>query len=274
MVLESLLTAEVVEKVPAKMLPLSMLYSSIAIAASLWLFPDNNLAVIAFTVMFLLPLMIDVMKFEEKKEERSKKIIPLTEHRTVLPFFLFMFAGLILSFVLWFLLLPHDTVARLFNAQLNTLSQVSVVISGDAVSTNALFTKIFLNNLRVMSIAIIFSLLYGAGAIFIITWNASLIGVTIANTIRTLVAGANAGYFGAFSISMARYMLHGVPEIAAYFIAGLAGSIISASLIKKQFGTEKFTHALLDSFSLIALAILILLVAAVIEVTISPLISF
>lgn len=273
MVLESILTAQVAEKKPIKMLPLSALYSSIAILTSLWIFPGNNLALIAFTVMALLPLMVSIMRFEEEREEKSKKLIPLTEHKQILPFFVYMFIGLVISFAVWFLVLPHDVVAKLFSSQISTISQVSTSITGNAISGDAAFVKIFINNMRVLAIAVLFSLLYGAGAIFVITWNASLIGVTIANSARTAIAGVStASYFGAFSLGMVRYLTHGIPEIAAYFVAGLAGSIISASLIKKQFGTPKFTHAMLDSFSLIAISVFILLVAAAIEVTISPLI--
>ena len=43
---------------------------------------------------------------------------------------------------------------------------------------------IFLNNIRVLFLCIIFAFIYGAGAIFILTWNASIVGVAIGNLIR------------------------------------------------------------------------------------------
>ena len=272
MVLESLLTAQMAERSPVKMLPLAILYSTVGILLALWIFPNNNLALIAFTVIAAIPLMVDVMRFEEEKEERSKKLIPLSAHKQIFPFFLYMFIGFVISFAMWFLVLPHDVVGKLFSSQINTISQVSITITGD-MTTSGAFLKIFMNNLRVLAFALIFSLIYGAGAIFIITWNASLVGVTIANSVRTLVsAGSTVGYFGAFSLGMLRYLTHGIPEILAYFIAGLAGGIISVSLVKKQFGTHKFTYALLDFFTLTIIAVFLLLIAAAIEVTVSPLV--
>lgn len=291
MVLESLITAQMAEKKPIKMLPLSILYSSVGVLLALWIFPGNNLALIAFTVIAMIPLMVSIMRFEEEKEEtqfelrsngpyrkklsvrESKELIPLSAHKHIFPFFLYIFIGLVISFAVWFMALPHDTVARLFSSQISTISQVATSITGHAISGDLTLIKIFLNNLRVLAFALVFSLLYGAGAIFIITWNASLVGVTIANSVRTVVAaGSTAGYFGAFSLGMAKYLTHGIPEILAYFIAALAGGIISVALVKKQFGTPKFTHALLDAFTLITISVFILLVAAAIEITISPLI--
>ena len=272
MVLESLLTAQMAERKPIKMLPLSVLYSSIGILLALWIFPTNNLALIAFTVIALIPLMVNVMRFEGEKEEKSKDLVPLSAHRQIFPFFLYLFVGLVISFSIWFLVLPHDIIAKLFSSQISTISQVATSITGNAIVSSS-FVKIFLNNLRVLAFALVFSLLYGAGAIFIITWNASLVGVTIANSVRTIVAaGSTAGYFAAFPLGMMRYLTHGIPEIFAYFIAGLAGGVISVAIMKKHFGTPKFTHALIDFFALMMLSIFLILVAAAIEVTISPLI--
>ena len=42
------------------------------------------------------------------------------------------------------------------------------------------------------------------------------------------------GYFQAGSSGVFRYMIHGIPEIAAYFIAGLAGGIVFNSVIRKN----------------------------------------
>jgi uncharacterized membrane protein SpoIIM required for sporulation len=61
-----------------------------------------------------------------------------------------------------------------------------------------------------------------------------------------------------------------VPEIAAYFVAGLAGGIISIAIIRHDFGTKKFEHILLDSADLFLLSIGLLLVAGILEVWVTP----
>ena len=63
-------------------------------------------------------------------------------------------------------------------------------------------------------------------------------------------------------------MTHGIFEIAAYFIAGLAGGIISIALIKHNLQENR---VLIDSLDLVLISVGFLIVAALIEVFITPL---
>jgi uncharacterized membrane protein SpoIIM required for sporulation len=272
MVLESLITAKLAENDPWKMLPLSFIYSSVAVVLSSWIFPSNDLAVVAFTVIASIPLMVSIMRFEEDKEEMSRNI-NLGLHKQLLPFFAYFFFGLTLSFTFWFSVLPAQLAGSLFSSQLHTINDInSYVVSGNIIKSGE-FWRIFLNNVRVLAFAIIFSLLYGAGAIFIITWNASLVGVAIASLARSSVAvaaGTTAGhYVTSYSLQIVKYMLHGMPEIMGYFVGGLAGGILSVSLVKKEFGTELFNKALKDFSMLCVISVVFLFVAALIEVGVS-----
>ena len=71
-------------------------------------------------------------------------------------------------------------------------------------------------------------------------------------------------------LSILRYLIHGIPEIAAYFVGTLAGGIIGTSIIKKEFKTDKFWNILHDSLLMIIIAIIILVFASIIEVFITP----
>ena len=68
-----------------------------------------------------------------------------------------------------------------------------------------------------------------------------------------------------------RYLVHGIPEIAGYFVAALAGGIIGTAIIRHRFEKKKFWNVLKDSLDLIILAIVILIIAAFLEVFITPL---
>ena len=59
----------------------------------------------------------------------------------------------------------------------------------------------------------------------------------------------------------------------AYFMAGLAGGIISVAVINHDIKSEKFKHILLDSVDLSAGAVVILVLAALLEVFVSPLVG-
>jgi uncharacterized membrane protein SpoIIM required for sporulation len=67
-----------------------------------------------------------------------------------------------------------------------------------------------------------------------------------------------------------RYLVHGIPEIAAYFIVALAGGIMSVAVIKHEFGKEKFWEVLQDSLNLIIVSVIVLFLAALMEVYITP----
>ena len=110
---------------------------------------------------------------------------------------------------------------------------------------------------------IIFSIIFGAGGIFILAWNATVISAAV-------VIFSNSSLIK-LPISISRYLIHGIPEIAAYFIGTLAGGIIGISIIKKEYKTEKFWNILHDSLLMIIIAIVILVFAALIEVFITPL---
>jgi len=92
MVLESIISVKRAEREPIDMLFLGFVYSSIAVLLALWLFPGQASATaILFTTIAMLPLMLNVILFEEKKEESAKKISFKT-HKQSIPFFQFCFS--------------------------------------------------------------------------------------------------------------------------------------------------------------------------------------
>jgi uncharacterized membrane protein SpoIIM required for sporulation len=66
-------------------------------------------------------------------------------------------------------------------------------------------------------------------------------------------------------------MIHGFPEIAAYFITALAGGILGVGVIRHGIGNKKFVKVVLNVIALILIASIILIGAAVIEVFFTPL---
>ncbi|MEM4710985.1 MAG: stage II sporulation protein M, partial [Candidatus Woesearchaeota archaeon] len=138
----------------------------------------------------------------------------------------------------------------------------------------------FFNNIKVLLFCILFSFLYGAGAIFILLWNASVIGAAIGMFIRNslseifLITGnlTIADYFSVVSIGLTKYIIHGFPEILAYFVGALAGGIISIAVINHDFSTRKFEHILVDAADLLMLSIFLIFLAALLEVYVTPLI--
>ena len=202
----------------------------------------------------------------------------IREHNKAIVFLMFLFFGITLSFVAWYVFLPSNVIDYAFDKQIATIQAINNQVSGNAYQQFSAFSKIFFNNIKVLSFAILFALIYGAGAIFILTWNASVIGAAIGNFIRSNLSeyvgilgfDKFASYFNVISVGLLRYILHGIPEILAYFYGGLAGGIISVAVIKKHYKDEKFSHILFDVSELLVISLAFLLVAAFIEVYITP----
>lgn len=279
MVLESLTNPIHAESHPFFVFLLGMAYSTIAIFLSLWIFEEQASMVMVFLAsMAAIPLLYHTLRFEEKKDllaEAGRSMI--REHSSALAFYLTLFLGMSVAFSVWYLALPTETASGLFRVQSQTIANLNQHVTGDLTQTG-LLSKIFLNNVKVMIFCILFSFLYGSGAIFILAWNSSVIGAAVGNFVRSHMAQfadvvglqKAAAYFYVGSLSVLRYAIHGIPEIFAYIIAGLAGGILSMALMKHDYGTKQFENILLDVSDLVLLAVLVLFIAAIVEVFVTP----
>jgi len=296
-VLEDLIPIGQAERQPYFIFPVTFLYASVAIFLAQWIFPSQAAIVAVFlATLACMPMMIAVIGLEKEKEERERNYLSevifsvfgkkqsfksWNSSEKILPFFIFLFLGLAVAFSFWFVVLPKDTVTNLFYLQMNTIKEINLGFSGNTSAVGFFFTRILLNNLKVLAFCVLFSIIYGAGAIFILVWNASVIGAAIGDSIRNAITAyakitgvaTFAGYSSAISTGMLRYFLHGVPEILAYFVGALAGGFISVAVVRHEWGSEKFENTTYNAMGLIVIAILILILAAMIEVTISPMIS-
>jgi len=279
MVIESIIGPLKAERKPWEMVFVGFLYTSIAIILSIWIFRESaSLVMVFLTVFAAIPLMYKTLKFEAAKNKKKvSEIWLLKEHGKALSFFMTFFLGITLAFTLWYVFLPAALSQSLFTTQAQTIVDISNRVTGN-VAQFPIFSKIFLNNIKVLSFCILFSFIYGAGAIFILTWNASVIGTAIGNFIRSNLSSVAqtaglvkvAGYFHVFSLGLLRYSIHGIPEILAYFVGGLAGGIISVAIVKRQFNTKNFEKIVVDSADLLMIALVLLFVAALLEVFVTP----
>ena len=280
MVLESLALSFRIQRRPWRLLSIGFGVTTLAIFLAHWIFFDYaSLVMVFLTVFAVLPLLYRVIRTEEEKDlVMDDEVMLLKEHARALGWLIFLFFGMVASFTLWYLVLPQGTAESMFRVQTETIVNLNQNVLGN-VAKMSILSKIFLNNLKVMIFCILFSFMYGAGAIFILTWNASVIGVALGNFIRTKMAaysvtlglGKASSYLLITSLGVMRYFIHGLPEILAYFVAGLAGGIISVAIIRHNYTTKRFEHVLLDASDMIVIAIALLFMAALIEVFVTPL---
>lgn len=272
-------------KRPWEMFFIGLFYASIALLFVTYVFGGDDilqdgagLLMVLFTVLACLPFVYYLNKHEEEKNieiDKNGKLIK--EHSKALLSLICLFLGFVIAYSFWYVVLPEVS-GQNFNFQIRTFCAINnprefnqcvhtygaaPYITGHVTKVGA-FLSIFSNNLSVMIFTLIFSLAFGAGAIFILVWNASVIGAAM-------------GMFANGSLknlpsSLVRYLIHGVPEIMAYFVVALAGGIISFAFIRGDLkNNERKWKILEDSLILILISIGILLIAGFMEVYLTPL---
>ena len=282
--LEMIINPRDIKRGSWKMFFVGLVYASLSILLVNWFFSGDavlskfsGILVVTFCVMFSLPFMYYLIKQEEKEDEEVENVFSVWHaHSDAILALMWLFLGFVVAFSFWHIVLHNPL---LFNAQIETycminsptniencISEYSIsnISSGTgAVTKHMRFLSILENNIYVMIFTLMFSLIFGAGAIFVLAWNASVI----------------AGAIGIFTeyqlkdlhIGILRYMIHGFPEIAAYFITALAGGIFGVGVIRNGIKNAKFLRVLENTIILLFISIITLILAAVIEVYFTPL---
>lgn len=270
------------ERRPWEMFFVGIFYSSLALLLVSFVFgkdfvlkDGSGLLVVLLTVLASLPFMYYIIKLEEGKDvEISRTGRLIKEHSKAIYALMWLFLGFVVSFSFWYLVIPHQA-GQNYNFQIKTfcainnptrytycLEQNGVPIGTGTISRSDELLSIFANNIYVLIFTLLFSLAFGAGAIFILVWNASVIAAAVGIFTK--------GNLLALPLGIARYMIHGIPEIAAYFVGALSGGIISVALIRKDLHGDRAWGILQDSLILVIIAVIILIVAAFMEVYLTP----
>ncbi len=281
MVLESVVVPESWEEHPRRMLIIGFVYATVGMFLAMWVFAkDASIAGIFLTTIPLVVIMYRAINYEEGKDLKiCREYLLMKEHMRILWFFLYLFVGMVLAYTFWFTVLPTETIEVMCSSQLEAVSAVSgrVNPTGAAIAKDAAFRMILSNNLQVLAFCVFFSFIYGAGAIFILVWNASVLGVAIGGVFREGLQilgalGNNASiihYFTVLPVGFT-YLVHGLPEMASYFIGSLGGGIISVAVVCHHYREPQFWHVIKDSLDLLLLSVVVLIASAAVEVWVTP----
>lgn len=200
--------------------------------------------------------MLSLNVYHESMEER----IPpkstgrnfFSRHKDILKVYAAFFGGVILTLSIIYILLPESLVEKIFSDQINEINR----IRGQFFFSST-FLRIVVNNIGVLLLSFIFSFVYGAGAIFILAWNASILATAIGLATKTI------GGYTAFPKALLIFFPHGSLEILAYFIGAIAGGLVSAALTKRR--PKNFGLIVYDSFQLLLVSVVLLIFAGIVE---------
>ncbi|MBI3032723.1 stage II sporulation protein M [Candidatus Woesearchaeota archaeon] len=255
MVLEQLFKANWLEKRPLYAFVLGVIYASIGIISARIIFPNSSsIMSVAFTAILLIPSLNKLLSDEENREIREKKLslrLLLKDHADIFEIYFFMFMGVFIIFAGIALLMPEIYTYQAFSSQLQAAGY-----TGKAFGLDPFMIEIFMNNLLVLFVCFILSLVYGAGSVLFLAWNASVWGIVFGVAFKTPET---------FFIEIIPILPHLIGETTAYLSAAIVGGVISKAVLREKLFSEKFNHIVTDAGIFLAMAVVLIFGAALIE---------
>jgi len=263
---------------------LGAMYSVIAVLIAAWLFPsDPALVAVAFTSLFLLPELYQIFSIEERKESMEQNISMKALWRDdieLIRIYVFLFLGIILVYSVGAIFLPSMQTNSLFREQLEIrfhgdLPTGELQIGQGELTSNFfadkftwswnLFFALLQNNFLVLMACFIMALLTGDGAIFLISWNASVWGTIFGITAKGAASVIGGSPLVMFGLIMLVVFPHMMIEAMSYFLAAISGSVISKDVVVEKFASDRFFEVFGFNLYLLLFALLFLVLGAGVE---------
>ncbi|MBI4451056.1 stage II sporulation protein M [Candidatus Woesearchaeota archaeon] len=263
MVLEQIYTPDFLRSKPLAGFLLGIAYSVIAISFALFLFPDDPaLVAVALVAILSFPSLAGLSRDDEERE-RKEHVLSfrhiVQDNKAFLFVYVSMFFGVLLTFSFFSIAFSQLAAGAAFKQQL------AFRFGGHAVFNIPTFQAIFMNNLSVMLLAFLISLVAGNGAMFLLAWNASVWGAIfgmVAKTAALNIAGSSWTVFGLVMLSV---FPHTLLEALAYILAAIAGTVLSDAIVVERFSSDELRSVVEYNLALLGIALAVLIVAAVVE---------
>ena len=260
MVFEYFLGAKDVEGFPLLMFTAGVVYSVVSVPLALFFVPDGAAMLgVSLTTIAAVPLILRIIDFEADLLELYPKSVASREAKIV-SLFIWFFFGEVTGFTAIYVLMSPNQFQTAAALQLRDLSAVDSIrqsITGNAIGGPQVASIIFSNNLRVYLIGLILSFIYGTGSVFILSWNASVVGALLAQQIRQT---------GSIITGILRFLAilpHGILEYSGYILGGVAGALLSLYIMQR----DRSRKLLWDVVLLALSGILLIYIGAVVEAT-------
>lgn len=196
----------------------------------------------SFITIAATPIFMSLFKKEEIKAKCIRPCLKpeyFREHEVIIKSFFYFFFGVVLATYLLYTFLPEEITNYVFYDQQYSIE--TKTFTGRFVGD--LFWNILLNNTIVLILAFILSLMFGAASVFVLTWNASVLGVflSVIDKLYKLPPVVS------LPASFLMILPYGFFEFLGYFIGAVAGGILSVGIIKEGLSCE-FREVCYDAF--------------------------
>lgn len=221
MVLDLIVSPQLARKQPWRLLVAAFFFVTFGVFAHLWL-PSVRGSALVFAMIPAIPLFWSLVVREETAEEKVhlRPFMGFNYHRRLIELFAYLFIGSVVAYAFWYSALPPAVANSVFQDQINeiqvlrlnpqsTTTEALTQLSGYVFSPSY-FWSLFTHNLNVLFILFALSLVYGMGSIYVLLWNASIIGVFIGMRVQLQgIIGIASSVFG--------ILPHGALEIGDTF---------------------------------------------------------
>ncbi|PIN86910.1 hypothetical protein COV19_02790 [Candidatus Woesearchaeota archaeon CG10_big_fil_rev_8_21_14_0_10_44_13] len=268
MVLESIKIGWI-EKRPYISFFFGFIYVFIGYFIARFFFGNVSIAMLFLATLLLVPSLIKLIEIEERRESFYGLRHFFKEHKDILEAYIFLFLGVFAGYVLLGYIVDVDRFASIFQFQLDFLKNQQglskEVIERFFVSplqpSLENVAGVLKSNIQVMLICFILSIFYGAGAVFLITLNASIFASFV-----VYVGHYLAQKVSQISLIVGLFMIHMVPEISGFLIAAIAGGVLSKAILREKWSSGHFKNVFKDALMLLVIACMLIVVAAFLEV--------
>ncbi len=278
MVVETFFKAKWADKRSSYSVFLGVFFTLISFITSLLLFRTTphfiGISTILFSVVLSVPSINRLFDLEEKIEVKQNLSF-FKKHEHIIDFFLYYFIGVFITFFVISLIqtdyvfsehqlynIESDNIASSYSQQFGS----NVPAPPPPPGSKNMILSLFKNNFYILVVSFALSLFYGAGALFLITLNASIFASALASVVKNNLPSH--GFLSVYSFTLCNLgimFFHMIPEVAGYLLAAIAGGVLSQAFIREKFGSKNFLVVLLDSLILFFISVIIIFLAAVIE---------
>ncbi len=257
MVLEQLIDRKkVIQHIPFVFI-LSAVYVFVAYAVQTLFFPNQSLATVLLLTILLVPSLHHLVLIEEKIERTGASHF-WKKHRTIIKCYIGAFLGLLAGFLVLGFANAETLAYQISQLEQDHLRPTAIesftrqIYMPDFQTAIALFS----HNVKYLLIGFVLSIFYGAGAAFLVVYNASFFAAFV---IELFTRWTTAIQMAGISL------LHLLPESAGYILTAIAGATFSRAIIHEKLAGEPFRNVLKNCFILLLLSLALILLAAFIE---------
>ena len=257
-----------IERQPAFILLFGFMYAIIGyIIATIFFTSNVSVAMLFLTTLLVVPTLIRLIDIEEQQECIDGIAHFFHNHKKIIEAYLFLFIGVFFGYVI--LGFASHEFSSIFDFQLRVLQQqeglngqlIQSFLDKPLKISPLHVLSILRNNLLVSFICFMLSVFYGAGAVFLLIFNASVFASFVVYISQELVRFAQDWF-----VILGFFSIHLIPEVLGFLTAAIAGGVISKALLTEKPFTTGFRNVVKDAFILLLISSVFIILGSVLEV--------